>query len=949
MKPYTKILISAFVLSGLVAACGETPVKKPVDSLNPLSQAVNNAVIRKSANDDRTYAAVLLPNQLQVVLVSDPNLENSAASLAVAVGSAQDPEKQMGLAHYLEHMLFLGTVKYPEPDGFMKYTQENGGMTNAFTAFDKTNYMFQINATKFNDALDRFSDYFKQPTFDPLHADKERNAVNNEWSLQKAQDNWNLMALDGVIGNPNNPRHKFNIGNLETLSDKPGSSLNAELKAFYQKYYSANTMRLTLVGKQSIPELKALAEKHFGSIPNKNLAVPEIKIQGITANDVAKEIFYKPIKDLKALYVDFPLTDNKTQWRLKPNEYVNNLITSEELGTLCEQLRKKGYTVNTTAHFNTDSYGPDGYVRITSELTDLGLKHQDEIVAAVFAYIDLIKKQGLNQNYFKELQAMRAKDFDNATKQQPLQQAVELALAQFDYPLEHLLDNEYVYERYDEKAIQSVLDQLDVNKVRVWHINSGETVAEKVPYFEGQYAVKAISAQQLDKWKVMSKSLTFNLPPLNNLFTDKPADIVDNKYLKPHVVLSQPGVEAFLQHPEFYREDKGQITLEINTNFSQKNAKNAALSSLLTEVFKKQNVTLMDRAERASLGVTITNGGASSTTINLSGYTTKHPLLVNELLTGFKTLKIDEKIFSEAMVSYKQALENANKDHVFRQAMGHLGRLTNKGAYSRPELLAAAKTITQKDLIRYHQMVLREPLLRILAAGNYTEAQVTTMAKDASAILPSQRLPNARQISRYATPMVGQHRDYQESVNLADSAVVQAWFRPTKSDDEQAQLVVLNALYANAFFMQLRTSEQLGYVVSSAPYPVDEVPGFVMVVQSSNSDLTKIKSRMDSFRKEYLATLKLMNPEDVVRARESVLANVLQKPTSFYQEAGLYSSEFMNAKYSFDGRDRFIAALKRVKYEDVVKLYESMLLNHQSGEFTIQMRGTNFKDSIFAK
>jgi protease-3 len=307
LKRYSAYAFSLLLLGGIsLVGCESTTNTKPA------VQNLEQVTIIKSPNDDRQYAALMLSNGLQVVLVSDPTLENSAASIAVGVGSAHDPRKQLGLAHYLEHMLFLGTEKFPEPDGFMKYTQANGGMTNAFTAYDKTNYLFQINAGKFDEALDRFSDYFKKPTFDPHFSDKERNAVNNEWSLQKAQDGWNLFALQGFTANPENPSAKFNIGNLDTLQDKPGSVLQDELKAFYERYYSANIMKLTLVGKQSLPELKTLAEKHFASIPNKNITLPEVTVPGLTKAQMGKSIHYKPIKDLKALYVDFPVNPTKT-------------------------------------------------------------------------------------------------------------------------------------------------------------------------------------------------------------------------------------------------------------------------------------------------------------------------------------------------------------------------------------------------------------------------------------------------------------------------------------------------------------------------------------------------------------------------------------------------------------------------------------------------------------
>jgi len=70
--------------------------------------------IRKPPCDERAYRYIKLPNQLQVLLVSDPTADKAAASMDVAVGHACDPPELPGLAHFLEHMLFLGTRKYPD-------------------------------------------------------------------------------------------------------------------------------------------------------------------------------------------------------------------------------------------------------------------------------------------------------------------------------------------------------------------------------------------------------------------------------------------------------------------------------------------------------------------------------------------------------------------------------------------------------------------------------------------------------------------------------------------------------------------------------------------------------------------------------------------------------------------------------------------------------------------
>ena len=70
-----------------------------------------------SPNDNREYKTLTLANDIEVILVSDPSAEKSAASLSVGVGLLHDPMSQQGMAHYLEHMLFLGTERYPDTRG----------------------------------------------------------------------------------------------------------------------------------------------------------------------------------------------------------------------------------------------------------------------------------------------------------------------------------------------------------------------------------------------------------------------------------------------------------------------------------------------------------------------------------------------------------------------------------------------------------------------------------------------------------------------------------------------------------------------------------------------------------------------------------------------------------------------------------------------------------------
>ena len=97
-----------------------------------------------SPNESRSYRGLILPNQLKVVLVSDPEADKAGAALDVNVGQFSDPSELPGLAHFCEHMLFLGTEKYPNENEYSEYLSKHGGYSNAFTDKENTDYHFEV-------------------------------------------------------------------------------------------------------------------------------------------------------------------------------------------------------------------------------------------------------------------------------------------------------------------------------------------------------------------------------------------------------------------------------------------------------------------------------------------------------------------------------------------------------------------------------------------------------------------------------------------------------------------------------------------------------------------------------------------------------------------------------------------------------------------------------------
>jgi coenzyme PQQ biosynthesis probable peptidase PqqF len=207
-----------------------------------------------------------LANGLRVTLRHAPDLKRSAAALRVAAGSHDVPLAWPGLAHFLEHLLFLQTERFPAGQGLMAYVQGHGGQVNARTNERTTDYFFELPAPAFAGGLERLSDMLAHPRMNPDDQQREREVLQAEfvaWS-QDATAQQRLALFDGLCAT--HPLRGFHAGNRDSLPVSQPAFQHA-LQDFYQRFYQAGQMTLSLAGPQSLEALKALAQSFADAIP----------------------------------------------------------------------------------------------------------------------------------------------------------------------------------------------------------------------------------------------------------------------------------------------------------------------------------------------------------------------------------------------------------------------------------------------------------------------------------------------------------------------------------------------------------------------------------------------------------------------------------------------------------------------------------------------------------
>ncbi|UCP07741.1 pyrroloquinoline quinone biosynthesis protein PqqF [Pseudomonas sp. MM213] len=214
-----------------------------------------------------------LANGLRVTLRHAPNLKRCAAALRVAAGSHDVPLAWPGLAHFLEHLLFLGTERFPAEQGLMAYVQGHGGQVNARTSERTTDFFFELPPQVFNEGLQRLSDMLAHPRMNLDDQLREREVLHAEfvaWS-QDPTAQQQLALFDGL--SPTHPLRGFHAGNRDSLPVQQPEFQQA-LRDFHQRFYQTGQMTLSLAGPQSIEELKQMALK-FGAVISEGKNLPQ--------------------------------------------------------------------------------------------------------------------------------------------------------------------------------------------------------------------------------------------------------------------------------------------------------------------------------------------------------------------------------------------------------------------------------------------------------------------------------------------------------------------------------------------------------------------------------------------------------------------------------------------------------------------------------------------------
>ncbi|TDB01265.1 insulinase family protein [Halomonas marinisediminis] len=911
-----RLLPPLLVLLGLASQSLASQALATQTATAPTEAVEASTTPRVSPHDERDYRVLSLENGFTALLVSDPDADKAAASLNVSVGSAQDPADLSGLAHFLEHMLFLGTEPYPEADAYQGYLTRHGGSHNAFTAPQDTNYFFTIEPDALEGALDRFSQFFIAPLFNADRLESERNVVHSEYMARIRDEGRRVNDVLDRLLNPEHPFTGFSVGSRTTLADRPSdeSSLRERVIDFYASHYDANVMHLAIVAPQPLDELERLVAERFATVPDRGLVRPEISDPLVLPETLPRRVAVQSLRDSHQLRFLFPVNDPIAEYRHKPVDLIAHLLGHEGEGSLLAALREAGWADGLSAGVSRGD-GRHALFTVDISLTPLGAEHRDAIEESLFAAIETIREAGPEAWRYAEQARLAEQSFQFQQHGSPQQDAMRLAMNLARYQVEDVQYADYRMDGFDRGRTRDYLAALRPdNLIRLY--SAPDVEGERTsPWFDTPWGDDAYTADATPRDGLM-------LPEPNPYIAEDLA-LLDAQDERPRQRIDEATFTFWHMADASFDTPKVEWRFSLQHPRAAEAPREAVLARLLAGWLEDSLNEVLYPARLAGQGVEA-YAHARGITLAFSGWRDRQTVVMERVVEQLQQGAIEADAFERVRHRLQREWRNAPQDPLHRQANRTLAETLVRPQWPTNTLLEASEGMTPGDLREFRDIFLDELHLEAMAVGNIGAEQADEIAQQmADTLAPSltaAAIPDLVPLAASAdlpalTPQTGRE----------ESILLRYLQGPDRSLDSQARLALLGQLIDTPFYQRLRTEQQLGYVVHAGYSPMLDAPGLALLVQSPETDSESIADHMDRFLQSFGATLETLDEEALAPYRQAVHAELTRRDTSLSGRTNRLWRTLAYGDTEFERRDKLAERVLAITADELREAWTALL------------------------
>ncbi|MBI5274747.1 MAG: insulinase family protein [Chlamydiales bacterium] len=930
----------AVVFSATILHAGDDDSATIIKDTNPLK------ILSPTLKDVQTLK-LKLKNGLAAYIISDPEARESAAALAVEAGSWNDPAEYPGTAHFLEHMLFMGSAKYPTENEMSQYLGDNHGFANAYTSTDRTVYMFSVNNNAFAGAVDRFSHFFIDPLFLLSGVKKELHAVDQEHDKNLENDGWRSWYVFKETGNLSHPNHSFSTGNAKTLGEIPPETL----RKWFTEHYSSDKMHLVIYSSEDIESLKQMVIQHFSLVKQaQDFAFPSSDI--LSDKQRGKIIYIEPVKELREVTIEWKIPEDLAD--SAATQMVAYFLSDKSEHSIYHQLESAGLLESINA--GTERLSKHhALFTIQFSLTKEGIKQLHQILNSTFQALHFLKDNSLPSYYYDECKSMQIVNYQFQSRSNAFAIVGQHASALIDEPFDSYPFSKDIMGPYSPKNLEQLLECLTPKKMVVFVLApadlTGVNPDHKEKWLGGEYCIVDLN-EELETLAQVTANSSINYPPANP-FIPKNLSIVSP------ISSTEEKVPKLLKEEEmgmlYYMQDSTFLTPELSVNIGIKtplidgDAKNSTCLDLYLYGIGQ---LLTPIASQAGIAGLYSNVSISDMTLQLSvsGYSEKALFLLEEIIKQSKSHQpsIDEfNLYKEAITSQ---YENQSMNLPLYSANEVLSSILFNDAPTSQQKLKIIKRLSYEDYLKYNEELFKQVYIEMLCYGNVTQDAIEKSFNKTKSIFQATPYALSEQVKAKVLLLSEKEGPFQINLQskLQGNATILAIENGSFTFEKSASQLVVNLALDEAFFDELRTKQQTGYIVQSVAVQKYQQLMQLFAVQSSTHYPTELLARFELFLEEYLKNLTShITKERFDKLKESLITKLSAPAKNLDEQAHLFYAYAFVFQGDFDRKQKQIQAIEELSYDRFLSDCELFFSRNNGKRIAVLVEGKPTENKSF--
>lgn len=886
----------------------------------------------KCENDPRRYDYFTLKNGLQVLVVEDIKNNKSACAATFSVGHFDDDADCQGLSHLLEHMLFMGNSEFKTPNSLNDFVSAQGGSINASTGTETSSYFFDAATDSLDSALAQFSAMLFSPLFLETYIEKEIQAIDAEFKLKQRDDLRRLYQVHKETCHADHPFSKFSVGNQATFSPFSLTELSAKLRHFHQRYYQTQNLNLCLVTALPLEQAKQLVSKHFAQ----HKAGPKIERQPYPAlyleHQLGVQINIVPLQKAQRLIITFALPAQASFYRAKPLAIISHILGDEGFGGLLDFYKSKNWATSLSAGGGIEGSNFKDF-NINLQVTDEGMQNQEAILSTLFSYINLIKTQGLESWRIDEMAKLNNLAWQYGEALKPIDEALKLSLNMLDYPSEHVVVGDYLFDQVNAVLTLDMLAFFVPQNMRLKIIHQQQETDSIAHWYDTPYKIMPLPKSLLNSSKKLAKIKQLSLPKANRYLCDeKKLREKQGDFALPKQIIKQRGLDLWFGQDEQFLQPKGDCFLTFDCQAITEGIEVATYKRLWVALINEKLSQKYYQANLAGLHFHLYphQGGFS---LQTNGFSAKQLDFCTDLLTQIVVQEDFSQSFQQVKNNQVQTLSNSLLNKPINRLFNRLSVLLQQYNYAPSDMADIMSTAQLSDVTSTKNKLLSHFYLEGMMYGNWAYEDTHAVVEKVSDF--RQRYPKSEALSKGLVDLTQETTQVHfVDCHHSDDAVVMYFQAPSAQVEDIALTMLLEQIISTPFFNQMRTERQLGYLVGSGYLPHNQHPGIALYIQSPNYSAEQLIIAMQQFLNEF--SLALGEFEAVwTSLKAGVIRQLSQTDSHLSMKSQRLWMSIGNKDFNFSYNEKLVATIKQLNFSQLVEFNQRLLMQRQFGELVL--------------